>query len=77
MTQPAYLSAVNIKCMTKDCQQIVRSNGVTIVQHLVLHHKISKGETGLLCRRHAGNNIQFTGPEGNWTVGEWVNTETV
>ena len=77
MTQPAYLSAVNIKCMAKDCQQIVRSNGVTIVQHLVLNHKISPGETGLLCSRHSGTHYQFTGPEGNWTVGEWVNVETV
>lgn len=75
MSKPAYLSAVNIKCMADGCQQIVKSNGISVVGHLVLRHKFSPGETGLLCRRHAVLAGNFTGDSGNWEVAKFETIE--
>lgn len=73
--QPAYLSAVNIRCIG-GCSQIIRSNGVTLVNHIVLHHKYSPGETAMICRKCRNNYNRWeylTGYVGNWKEGELVN----
>ena len=85
--QPAYLTAVNIRCIG-GCSQIVESDGVPVMthtvlksngipkqRHVVLNHKYSPGETALICRKCRANfklMDELTGPEGNWTVGETV-----
>ena len=74
MNQPAYLSAVNIRCIGR-CSQIIKSNGVSIMSHTVLRHKDSPGETALICRK-CRNDYKIMAPlissAGNWTQGEFV-----
>lgn len=79
MRQPAYLSAVNIRCIANCPQsQIVKSNGVTVATHTVLTHKFSAGETAAVCRncaRDARRMEALTGPEGNWRVSKVVEVQ--
>jgi len=75
--QPAYLTAVNIRCIG-GCSQVVKSNGVSVMTHTVLHHQYSPGETALICRKCRANFNRMeglTGQGGNWTVGETVEVE--
>lgn len=78
MNQPAYLSAVNIRCIG-GCSQIVKSNGVPTMEHTVLHHKYSPGETAMICRKCRANFNRWeglTGNGGNWKAGEFVTVQT-
>jgi hypothetical protein len=88
--QPAYLTAVNIRCIG-GCSQIVESDGVPVMTHTilksngaskeahtVLRHKCSPGETALICRKCRGDSRimeKLTGERGNWTIGETVEVE--
>jgi len=75
--QPAYLTAVNIRCIG-GCSQVVKSNGVSVMTHTVLHHQYSPGETALICRKcfNDWNKMHaLTCESGNWTIGETVEVE--
>lgn len=67
MTQPAYKSQENVYCIA-GCRQIVKSNGVSICEHITLHHK-TESKTACICRRCAYNarKVQaLTGHNGSW-----------
>jgi hypothetical protein len=84
MTAPQYLQSINIRCAAKHCRNIVKSDGITTIEHVVLKHKFSRSETLCLCRRCANRadvtrplTRPLTGPGGNWTVGERVEVEKI
>lgn len=78
--KPHYLQSINIRCAAKHCRNIVKSDGITTIEHVVLRHKHSRNETISLCRRCA-NRADVTrpliGPGGNWTLGERVQVEKI
>ena len=57
---------------------MVKSNGVPVMEHTVLNHKYSPGETALICRKCRANFSRMeglTGQGGNWKIGETVEVE--
>lgn len=78
--KPLYMQSINIRCAAKHCRNIVKSDGITTIEHVVLKHKFSRSETLCLCRRCANRadvTQPLTGPGGNWTVGERVEVEKI
>lgn len=78
--KPHYLQSINIRCAAKHCRNIVKSDGITTIEHVVLRHKHSRNETLCLCRRCANRadvTRPLTGPGGNWTVGDRVEVEKI
>lgn len=78
--KPHYLQSINLRCAASHCRNIVKSDGITTIEHVVLRHKHSRNETLCLCRRCA-NRADVTrpliGPGGNWTLGERVQVENI
>ena len=68
--QPQYQSALNIYCAGRrsgrKCTQIVKSNGVAIVEHTVFEHRYSRGETCVLCRNCAAQAGQVEVMQRDW-----------
>lgn len=78
--KPHYLQSINIRCAAKHCRNIVKSDGITTIEHVVLRNKHSRNETISLCRRCANRadvTRPLTGPGGNWTLGERVQVEKI
>ena len=72
--KPAYLQSINIRCIG-GCSQIIKSDGDSVMTHMVLRHKYSPSETALICRK-CRNDYKIIAPlistNGNWTQGELV-----
>lgn len=60
------------------CGWVIRQNGNTLIPHLKLAHKFSRGETLLICLSCAAHSeliYPLTGPYGNWNISETVKPE--
>lgn len=64
----AALPAIEVCCIFPACRTVVRRNGLAISPHTTLHHKVSPGETAVLCPAHADRVEYFTGSENNWQL---------
>lgn len=66
---PKYREAINIRCIAPGCKQIVRHDGIPVVNCTELRHRFGAGEKAYLCRRcarSAWKNRSVLFPVGPW-----------